>query len=240
VHFRSPQPFPRALRATLLAVLTACGGAGVRPPLQEASSSTSERAVPDTFAVSGLRGTLSTHEIDGALKPKLARLLGCIQQRRSELEVIAGSLSLAFHVATDGSVVTVHPTESTLGDRATERCMLAIAAATRFPPPHGGEADFSWPLAVDPDSEVREPVALPTDRAAAVVSKEGEPLRATCGGGSVVVTMYVQPDGSVATAGVAAPDGATDAELDCVAEGVRRWKLPSPGSYLGKLSVPLP
>ncbi|MET0340604.1 MAG: AgmX/PglI C-terminal domain-containing protein [Polyangiales bacterium] len=195
---------------------------------------------PDTFAVSGLRGTLSQQEIDGALRPKLRGMLGCIQQRRDDLEALAGGVTLAFHVATDGRVVSVHPSESSLGDRETERCIVGIAQATRFPPPHGGEADFSWPLEVDPDAEVRAPVALEPDRAATVVRSRAAALLADCGGGQFVVTMYVRPDGSVAAAGAAAPDGATDPQLDCVTAGLRAWTLASPGSYLGKLSVALP
>lgn len=221
--------------------LASCGGAP--PPARVAPRRAEAQASgvpPGTFAVSGLRGTLSQEEIDGALRPKLPRMLGCIQQRRDVLEVLAGSLTLAFSVDTEGRVVAVHPRDSTLGDRETERCIVALAAATRFPPPHGGPADFGWPLEVDPDEDVRAPVALSPDGLAGALRTQGAGLLARCGGSQVVVTMYVQPDGSVAAAGAAAPDGATEAQLDCVSEGVRGWKLASPGSYLGKLSVALP
>ena len=232
------------LRSSTLALLASCLPAcGGPPPAQTplaVPTSQSSPAPTDTFAVSGLRGTLSNLEIQGALEPKLPRMLRCVQQRRAELDTLAGRIAFAFHVATDGSVVAVHPRESTLGDRDTERCMLAVAANTRFPPPHGGEADFGWPLEVDADEEVRPPVALGPEQARTKIGTQGEALLAECGGGQVLVTAYVKPDGSVAAAGVAAPDGATEPQLDCIAAGVRGWTFESPGSYVGKLSFALP
>jgi len=236
VHIRSSIPWP------LVALcLHACGGAPPAPTTAAVPASSSSGASgTGNFAVSGLRGTLSSLEIQGALEPKLPRMLRCVQQRRAELEPLAGRLALAFHVATDGSVVAVHPSDSTLGDRDTERCVLEVAASTHFPPPHGGEADFSWPLEIDADEDVRQPVALSADSARAKIGTQGDVLLAECGGSQVVVTMYVQPDGSVAAAGVAAPDGATGPQLDCIARGVRGWTFQSPGSYVGKLSFVLP
>jgi hypothetical protein len=194
----------------------------------------------DSLAVTGLRGTLSQHEIQGALEPRLPKLLRCVQTRLPELEALSGTISFVFNVAVNGSVDHVRPSASTLGDRETERCMLALAAATRFPAPHGGEAEFTWPLEIPIDSEVRAPVELAPDFARPLLASEGEALHARCGGGQLVVTAYLDTEGQVLAAGTAAPDLATDGELDCVAEGVRAWRFPSPGSYLGKLSFTLP
>ncbi|MDB4973670.1 MAG: hypothetical protein JWN48_2011 [Myxococcaceae bacterium] len=197
------------------------------------------------MAVSGLTGTLSQDEVRGALEPRLPRFLRCATARLAELEVLSGSMTFAFHVAVNGSVAAVSPSQSSLGDRATERCMLQVAEGTRFPPPHGGEADFTWPLELPLADDVRAPVELTADFAQPALSarvggvEQAEAAQA-CGGGSYVVTAYLDPDGRVVAAGVATPDPATPADLDCVSKAIAGWSFPSPGSYLGKVSFTLP
>jgi hypothetical protein len=219
-----------------------CGAANQPPPASPEVARESERpaAPPDTLAVTGIRGTLSQQEIQSVLEPKLPKLLRCVQQRRGVLEPLAGEITFAFHVATNGAVVSVNLTHSTLGDRDTERCMLQIVEAARFPPPHGGEADFSWPLQVPDDPDVRPAVELAGDTVRASLGSQLSELSARCGGGQVIATAYVDPDGAVLAAGVAAPDIANPAQFDCISEGVRALRLPSPGSYLGKVSFTIP
>jgi hypothetical protein len=194
----------------------------------------------DALAVSGLLGTLSQQEIQRALEPKLPKFLRCATARRGELDLLAGAITMRFNVALDGSVANVQPAQTTLGDRATERCMLEVAKATRFPAPHGGEAEFSWPLELPPDDEVRPPTELLPDPGHEPLATGRAALHAKCGGGPVLATVYIDPSGSVLAAGVGAPELATPSELDCIAEGVRSWHFESPGSYAGKLSFPLP
>lgn len=195
---------------------------------------------PDTLAVSGLRGTLTQQEIQGALDPKLPKLLRCVEQRRSEVEALAGEITLSFHIATSGAVAAVTPSASTLGDREAERCMLEVAEATRFPAPHGGEADFTWPLEIPIDAELRPPVELAADQVRSALAAGLSELAARCGGGQVIVTAYVEPSGEVQSVGAASPDIASPTQLDCVSEAVRALRFPSPGSYLGKVSFTIP
>jgi hypothetical protein len=233
------------VRTTILCgalLLAACAKNASAPPRSAVEPDAPESRAPrdDALAVSGLLGTLSQREIQGALEPKLPKFLRCAMQRRAQLDVLAGSLTTRFNVAVDGTVDHVQPAESTLGDRETERCMLEIAKATRFPPPHGGEAEFTWPLELPPDADVRAPVELVPEPEQAPLAGGRAELHEKCGGGSVLVTAYLDPSGQVLAAGVAAPALATPAELDCVAEGVRAFRFASPGSYVGKLSFPLP
>lgn len=237
-----------SVHALFLIGTLACGGA---PPPEPGHVARVEKRSPrpeadESLSVSGLRGTLSQHEIEGALKPRLPKFLRCAQQRLASLDVLAGSITFSFHVATNGDVPGVSPIASTLGDRATERCMLEVAHSTRFPPPHGGEADFTWPLELPGDPDVRAPVPLGSDAArSALLGKSrdvsaGDTLHASCGGGQVVVTAYVDTNGAPLAVGVAAPDLATPTELDCIADGVSAWTFASPGSYVGKVTFTLP
>ena len=225
----------------------ACGG---KPPPRVASTA-AERPAPqnvpnlDAVSVSGLHGTLSQEEIKAVLDPRLPKFLRCATARLSELELLSGSLTFAFHIAVNGSVAEVSPSRSDMGDRATERCMLEVAAAARFPEPHGGEADFTWPLELPLDSDVRAPTAFASEFAQPVLSArgngptQGEALLGGCGGSQYQVTAYLDPDGRVLAAGVASADAATPAELDCIADGVQHWTFPSPGSYAGKVQFEL-
>ena len=243
---------PSALGLALgLCVGCASACAKVAPYQAESHAPAAERraAAPalDTTEVSGLHGTLSQEEIQRALTPRLPKFLRCATARRAELEVLAGNLTFGFHLAANGLVTAVQVNQSTLGDRASERCMVEVAQSTQFPPPHGGEADFTWPLELPPDTDVRAPVQLGADVAQPISSARpargiarGETLQGVCGGGQYVVTAYLGPDGRVLAAGVATPDISTPTELDCVAAGVMDWSFPSPGSYTGKLSFTVP
>jgi hypothetical protein len=158
----------------------------------------------------------------------------------ASVEALAGKINFAFQIATNGHVASVTASQSELGDRDAERCMLQIAEATVFPEPHGGEAEFSWPLEIPLDPEVRPPVELHSDLVREVLGEAIGELNARCGGGLVVVTAYVDPNGSVLSAGVAAPDIASPVQLDCISEAVRGQRFPSPGSYLGKTTFTVP
>jgi len=242
-----PSLFSIGLLVGSLGVLS-CGSAAPRETAHRAREKEPLTRPPpsESLSVSGLRGTLSQFEIENALKPRLPKFLRCAQQRLGEVEALAGSITLSFHVATNGAVPGVSPIASSLGDRETERCMLQVAQATRFPPPHGGEADFTWPLELPGDPDVREPVALTADAARSAIGARsgevtaGESLHASCGGGQMLITAYLDTSGAVLAAGVATPDLATPTELDCIAAGVRSWVFTSPGSYLGKVSFTLP
>ena len=69
--------------------------------------------------------------------------------------------------------------------------------------------------------------------------------------GPLHVTAYVEPGGTVVSAGVAsgaqaeavqgadAPPDTSEGVLDCVAGQVKGWELPDPGSYPGKVTFDL-
>lgn len=241
---------PNLTHAVLLcgAGLLGCASAAPqRVPVQLPRQREPEAAEPpDSLTISGLRGTLSAIEIQRALEPRLPKFLRCAERRLAALETLAGTITFSFHIATNGAVAGVSPSASTLGDRDTERCMLEVAQATRFPAPHGGEADFTWPLELPIDPEVRPPVELGPDAAHPALSAPsgnvtaGEALHGSCGGGQMVVTAYIEPGGAVLAAGVSAPDLVTSGELDCIASGVKGFRFADPGSYLGKLTFTLP
>jgi hypothetical protein len=233
-----------ALRTALLliALLSAtCGKSSetAQPVAQSSGAEAPERGAEEGMSVTGLRGTLSQHEIQGALEPRMLKFAQCVQRRSDQLDVIAGGMALEFHVALDGQVSSVYPRASSLGDREAERCVLELAQRTRFPAPHGGEADFGWSFEVPLDGSVREPVALAPEHVAPVIEQNRPLIDATCGAGSYVVTAYIDPTGKAAAVGAAAGDAPSALNLDCVTEAIEGFVFASPGSYVAKVTFPL-
>lgn len=226
----------------LLAFFAACSSKPAEAPRAEQSSgSRDERAeAADPLQITGLRGTLSQQEIRSALEPRLPKLGRCIQKRTGELPWLSGHMLLSFLVSTDGSVASVFPRESTVGDRTSESCALDIARATHFAQPHGGEAEFTWSFEMPIDDSVREPVSWSASDVPDALAQLTSDVASKCGAGPFAVTAYVETEGQVVGAGVATDALDKAQQLDCVAESVRAVTFPSPGSYAAKLTFQLP
>jgi hypothetical protein len=218
--------------------LGACGSSepAAEPEVAESSGQEAPREeAHDSLAVSGLKGTLSQDEVQNALEPRMPKFGRCVQKRAGAVEWLAGSIQLSFRVAVDGSVAAVFPIMSTMGDRDTERCALEVAKATRFPAPHGGEAEFTWSFEVPLDSEIRPPVEWGADAAGVFLSEHASQVTANCGPGSYAVTAYVDTEGKVVSAGAATGSEEAAEHLDCVLDVVRAFAFESPGSYAAKI-----
>ena len=227
----------------LFLLVAACGGAGTDvPPAEnnaaqpESTDSRAERNSPedDGLEVEGLTGTLSPDEIHSALNPRLPEFARCFSRRYRQLELVAGHFEFAFGVNPRGRVATVVPASSSVGDRPTERCLLEVAADTRFPEPHGGAAEFSWSVSFDPPEDVRPATVWPPSHVSEAVDEQSDSLR-ECSRRGFDVTMYVAPGGAVMAAG-ATGDDPSEETLDCVASAVSEWQMPDPGSYPAKVS----
>jgi hypothetical protein len=225
-----------------LGVCAACGDKPAAEPVVSESSGAERQAEEpaDGMGITGLRGTLSQHEIQGALEPRMLKFARCVQQRSGDVEWLSGRVLLDFHVALDGKVARVFPRESSMGDRSTERCAVEVALATRFPAPHGGEADFSWSFEVPLDGEIREPVSLGAGELEPEPGALRSALEGACGAGQYAVTAYVDTTGKVVSAGAAASDEESAQKLDCVASAVEGFTFKSPGSYAAKLQLAVP
>lgn len=234
----------RAALSCALAAGFACGGekpAEVAAPAAESGGGEQAHEAPaEPLAVTGIRGTLSQDEIKNALEPRMLRFARCVQQRSSEVEWLSGGVTIEFHVKLDGKVAKAYPRESSLGDRATERCVIEVAEAVRFPQPRGGEADFTWSFEVPLDGSIREPVSLPDDAIASAIGGQTGALTSSCGAGSYGVTAYLSPEGKVVAAGASTNDADSADQLDCVASAVQGFTFPSPGSYAAKIRFSVP
>jgi hypothetical protein len=195
----------------------------------------------DDLNVSGTLGTIPTHLIQERLEPKFPSFQKCFIERSEALEFVAGKIELYFRVKVDGSVRRVFPRGSSIGDRQTERCIVEIAARTRFPNPKGGgEAEFAWQLEVDTMPDVRPPVAWDSERVSSIARQNAGSIKSCGKYARYTVTTYVAPGGKIMSAGAAASAFDGPDALDCVVEAVRTWKMPDPGSYPAKVTFNIP
>lgn len=258
MHRRSKQslsdlltPGLAALQGTCVSALFAVGASGAvgcggqQPEIQHPSS---EEAAPlsdsepesGSLSVSGLRGTLSSLEIQRALTPRLPKFSRCAAKRSSDLEWLHGGLEIGFHVAVDGSVERAYPTRSTFGDRATESCMLDVAKATHFARPHGGPAELTWSLEIPADPDVRVPEQWDAPELSALRTGAAEVIAERCASAPFSALLHVDTDGQVLAAGAAVPTGEGDSALDCVVDHLETLRFPSPGSYPALVRWELP
>jgi hypothetical protein len=226
-----------------LLLLCACGGSEPEPAVAEPQPTTGAEfeAPRPGMEVSGLMGTIPERKIRATLEPKLPKLARCFALGAEKVELVAGRMELYFRVALDGSVEWVYPSDSTVGDRATELCLLEVARAARFPGPKGGgAAEVRWSFEID-GSDLRPPVAWESERVAGALAENAAALEA-CGAepSSVHVTAYVAPGGQVLSAGASASSHGAADHIECVLDAVRGFTLPDPGSYTAKVSFRAP
>ena len=225
----------------------ACGGSAPEPaPAPRGPVETTGFEAPPSGAMQvsgeGFMGTIPERLIQETLEPKMPKFQRCFFEGAGQVELIGGHMGFYFRVGLDGRVEWVDPRDSSVGHRATEECLLAVAAATRFPKPRGGgPAEFAWGFDIDSVGGLRPPVTWGEDRVrASVRAQDGSLARCDLGDAEVAVTVYVAPGGAVTSAGAATAAHDAVGKLPCVVEAVRQWQLPDPGSYPAKVTFTLP
>jgi len=191
-----------------------------------------EAAPAPRMAFSGLTGSLTTRDAHAALDPRMGEFAACFHAHSSGSRVagLGGQVRLHIIVATDGHVRAAYPEDSTVGHRDVERCHVEVAEATRFPRPRGGgEATLTWPIAMDPPTDVRHPRTWDASRVARLIERNGADVLSQCrpeGAARIQVTAYTRR-GRVIAAGAATDDESGRDALDCVVERVRTWTMPA-------------
>jgi hypothetical protein len=222
------------------AALAACGGsaAPAAAPKREAAPKEAPNKPKARFAMSGQLGSLDEGKVNETFSTLVPRFGECLSQGSSRVEFIGGHVKFAIRIALDGAAKWAYLSESTLGDRETERCMLNIAKGARWPIPEEGEGQAQRAFDFDPSPDVRDAVPWGADR----ISKALASARAKLGQcahrapGKYHATVYVHTNGTAMAAGVAPPDerGETG-PVDCMVDVIKAMRFPSPGSWPAKV-----
>jgi hypothetical protein len=225
----------------LLVALAACGGSEppAAAPSHETAPKTAERPKSkQRLSISGQLGSLDEGKVEDTFNRLLPRFGDCLTQGSSRVEFIGGHVKFFVRIALDGSAKWAYLSESTIGDRDTERCMLGIAKGVKWPIPAEGEGQAQKAFDFDPSPDVRDAVPWGADRIARSLATARPKLGQCTQGapGRYKATVYVQTNGTAISAGVATPDERSEAgAADCLVSVIKSMKFPSPGSWPAKV-----
>ncbi len=237
------QPAILIFAASAAIAATGCGAAP--PPPADDGGSTPPVARADHRAHQGMGteseiGGLDENKVKQVFQRSAARLSACYDKGAERLPYLAGEVSFRLRITSAGDVRWAHVKDSSLGDRSTEECMLAILKSASWPRPEGGEGLAENSFTFEPGSEERPPVAWSPEQLGQPFRKARGTLarcRSGAGTGPMKVTLYVDTDGKASAVGVATADERGDAAVTCVIDTLRGLTFPSPGSYASKVSV---
>jgi hypothetical protein len=221
---------------TLLS-LAACGG--TTPPAETPKNDDGPAVQGNDSggpSVESEIGALNEDKVKAAFHGVAGGLEKCFRKGAERVSFMGGEARLVVRVKADGSVRIAFVKESTLGDRATEDCMLSELKRASWPKPVGGregiaESSFSF----DPDGEERPPVAWTPDRLGKQLAAAHSAV-AGCSGHGASITLYVDTDGKPKSVGVASKDGKAEQAASCIVDALGKITFPSPGSYPAKVT----
>jgi hypothetical protein len=230
---------PVAVATTLAAV--ACGGSPPPPPVDDAPRETAIHEVKPALRARSELGTVDPAAVQQVFHRLDDRFLDCQKQGIDRVEVLAGNAKFFVRIGQDGSARWSYlEAGSDIGDRDTEKCLLAAVMSARWPKPDGGgdaEARYSTELL----AQGRAATDWSSDKVAAALGKNGEAIdRCKEGGSGFHATMYVGPGGRVLSVGVVTSTKDGDDRAECLAKVLGKLKgLPSPGSWPAKVTFGL-
>src|SRR5947207_11482089 len=116
-------------RATPLVVVplfpTLWGGGPEPPPAAPSSEAPRVAQKPkpkQRLSISGQLGSLDEGKVEDTFNRLLPKFGDCITQGASRVEFIGGHVKFFVRIALDGTAKWAYLSESTIGDRDTERC----------------------------------------------------------------------------------------------------------------------
>ncbi|MFO0679258.1 MAG: AgmX/PglI C-terminal domain-containing protein [Polyangiaceae bacterium] len=230
-------------------LLPACGGETPPATGPSAVAAKSDAPKPAPKKSNGMSVTTELGSIDAAATDRTfqkiqSAFLQCQAAGLSRVEYLAGDVSVFVRVGEGGRARFAVLEDSTLGDRATELCIVSVLEKAPWPSPTGGDAEVRKSFGFDPPDGVRKPTNWTVDRIAHALGQQGD-VSGKChvkANAKVKVTAYVEPDGEsgkVQTSGIATPSRETFTNGDCIVESIRSLKVPSPGSYAAKVTFSL-
>ncbi|HEX4338900.1 MAG TPA: AgmX/PglI C-terminal domain-containing protein [Polyangiaceae bacterium] len=229
----------------LFGVLSTCAGCGGETPEPQAPTHETEAkpvSAHPSMSTSAEVGALDEGKVTQTFHGALKDLQACLASGAKRNELEGGDIAFLVKVDTSGRIVHAHAEKSTIGDRDTEKCMLSALRKRDWPPAEGGDVGLARnSFGFDMPNDERPPTDWDAERVASAKSDMRGKLDACKHGvsGSLTATVYVDPDGSAVTAGVATSDDSGEAAADCIVGVLKGAKYPSPGSWPAKVTFEL-
>ena len=223
--------------------VTACGGS--EPPAKAPTHETTDDdgdGSSSPIAVSAEVGALDEEKVTRVFQDSVSGLQACLNAGAKRVEFIGGSVAFSLEVDQSGHLASGYVAESTLGDRATEKCMLGVLEGKSWPAPVGGQKGLAKKsFDFDPPNDVRAPEQWSEDRVREALDDKASDISAckSSAQGSYQVTLYVGTSGQALSVGVAPPSARGESAADCLVELLKGVTYPSPGSWPAKVSLSL-
>lgn len=221
-----------AYLAVAAALLPACASAAPVAIIRDAEP-VPEKVDRGATSIESEIGGLNEEAMDRAFAA--LEVQRCLTEGSSRLSAIGGQFKLRLRINREGGARWVYLSESTLGDRATEKCVLDLARARSWPRPLGGEGLAEKAFEIDAPAA---PVMLEEKRMVADVAR-ARAAAAKCRHGivgSFFATVHVRPDGHVSAAGVAPPSERGEDVSDCVVDAIRKLRFRPSAPRAAKVS----
>lgn len=219
----------------VLALLTFSSGCGGEAGVPARTASDVEPAVeaeatdPGPSHYESEIGGLSQEGIERELETAAPELRRCVDRAAANMSYLGGRVSLRMRLDRSGNVRWAYLSETTLGDRDTERCVLEVVKRRTWPRPLSGEglAETSFDVdAADPPPLLPKwRTSLLTFRASSITKKCRKGVR-----GAFVATAYFGRRGDLLSIGVAPPDEKGEDAADCIVEALRDLRVDTRGS----------
>ncbi len=231
--------FPIARGVCLLAfiALSAACGSDPKPPPPPPPPSTAaapaESAAPPPSAEAEIGG-LNEEAMNRAFSSLEEAVQECIASGITRVKTLGGSATIKLRIKRDGTPRWAYMKTTSLGDRETEKCLLAAVRAKTWPEPLGGEGIAEKSFELEAQSP---PIALDEKRSKltlAQIRKDHWKCRKSVRG-TFTATVYVRTNGHVISAGITPPSEKGEDAADCMAEMIKKMKF-VPGRKTGKLS----
>lgn len=212
------------------------GGSGhsYKPGSRRMGDDDDEEA-PDGLSLDNEHGVLESEDVEAVLERNFPAFTRCYGRAGEAQRYVEGQVLLRIFVSGTGAVTDAHVVENTLGNFAIERCLVVEARAIKFPAPKGRKpTEFEYPLQFRSTRETAlvdwPDATIPSEVIDAMAAMQPcAPLAEA----PVETILYIEPSGSVGSAGFSA-GGALDAEAAmCALEQMRGWRLKGePGHVL--------
>lgn len=232
-HRRAPGHAAPGVFAVLAALLAACTSSTIPAPVIHDAAPAPERVDRGAASMESEIGGLDEDAMDRAFAS--LEVQRCLTEGSSRLSAIGGAFTLRLRIDRDGSARWAYLSESTLGDRTTEKCLIDLARGRSWPQPVGGEGLAEKAFAIDAPTA---PVLLEEKRVLADIAR-ARAAASTCRHGvkgSFFATVHVRPDGRVSAVGVAPPSERGEGIADCVVDAIRKVRFRPSGKRAAKVT----
>ena len=233
-----------ALAVASLAALCGCSAASAPAPAEAPVAAApvveAPRARGPAASFESETGAMDEKAMDRAVAAFGRRSVQrCVEEGMTRLgSELGGSFKLSIRVAKDGSTRSAYLSESTLGDRATEKCVLEATGGHSWPQPVGGEGNAEKEFQFEGGAVAGDFNWTGMSRTLESLRAATAPCRAGVEG-SFRATAYLGPDGKVRSAGVAPPSANGERAADCIVDAIRETRFRAPGRRGAKVTFEL-